>query len=94
MKIRTVTLATTFVLSSSLAFAQTGDTGVRPAPERSGAPIAGPGPGGPAVGTTDPHGRNEPYTSGMSQSGPGTEPGARDKSRPGGEGVNDRPAGQ
>jgi hypothetical protein len=56
MKTRTIALATTFVISSSLAFAQTGGTAVTPAPERSGAPIAGPGPGGPAVGTTDPHG--------------------------------------
>jgi hypothetical protein len=89
----TIALAAIFALSSSMALAQAGGTGGPTAPTGSEAPIAGPGPGGPAVGTTDTHGRNEPGTSGMSRNTPGTEPGARDKSRPGGEGVNDRPAG-
>jgi hypothetical protein len=30
-------------------------------------------------------------TTGMSRSGPGLEPGARDESRPGGRGVSDKP---
>ena len=91
MKTRTIVLATIFALSTPMAFAQTG-TG--PSPRGSEAPIAGPGPGGAAAaGPTDPAGRNEPGTSGMSRNTPGTEPGARDKSRPGGAGVNDRPAG-
>jgi hypothetical protein len=94
MKTRIVVLAAMFVLSSSMAFAQTaGGDAVVVAPDRSDAPIAGPGPGGPATGTTDEHGRNEPLTSGMSQSTPGAYPGARDRSRTGGEGVNDRPPG-
>lgn len=92
MKARTFALASIFALSSSVALAQTGTT-TTTVPQSSGAPIAGPGPGGPATGTTDEHGRNEPLTSGMSQSSPGAYPGARDRSRPGGEGVNDRPPG-
>ena len=94
MKIRTIALATLFALSGSMASAQTGSNGATVVvPERSDAPIAGPGPGGPATGTTDEHGRNEPLTSGMSRSTPGVKPGARDTSRTGGEGVNDRPPG-
>ena len=94
MKTRTIVLATMFALSSSMALAQAGANEAGTAvPDRSGAPIAGPGPGGPATGTTDEHGRNEPLTSGMSRSSPGAYPGARDHSRTGGEGVNDRPAG-
>jgi hypothetical protein len=92
MNIRTIALATILALSSSAALAQTGTT-TTTVPDNSGAPIAGPGPGGPATGTTDEHGRNEPLTSGMSRSTPGAYPGARDRSRPGGEGVNDRPPG-
>ena len=91
MKTRMIALVTMFALSSSMALAQTGGGAV--VPDRSGAPIAGPGPGGPATGTTDEHGRNEPLTSGMSRSSPGAYPGARDRSRTGGEGVNDRPPG-
>jgi hypothetical protein len=94
MQIRTIALASIFALSTSMALAQAdreaGTTAVAPDPA---APIRGPGPGGPATGTTDEHGRNEPLTSGMSQSTPGAYPGARDRSRPGGEGVNDRPPG-
>jgi hypothetical protein len=94
MKIRITTIAAVLALSSTMALAQAGGNGGgATVPERSGAGISGPGPGGPSVGTTDSHGRNEPVTSGMSQSSPGAEPGARDRSRTGGEGVNDRPPG-
>jgi hypothetical protein len=94
MNTRTIALSAMFVLSTPMALAQTaGSDAVVVAPDRSGAPVAGPGPGGPATGTTDEHGRNEPLTSGMSRSTPGAYPGARDRSRTGGEGVNDRPPG-
>jgi hypothetical protein len=91
MQLKTIALAAAFALTtSSLAFAQAdGNTAV---PQAGG--TAGVNSGnGSANSTIDSHGRNEPGTSGMSKSGPGLEPGARDKSRPGGEGVNDRPPG-
>jgi hypothetical protein len=91
MKTRTFALATIFALSSTVALAQAGSS-TATVPD-AGAPVAGPGPGGPATGTTDEHGRNEPLTSGMSRSTPGAYPGARDRSRTGGEGVHDRPPG-
>jgi|GEM_PF-6030059 len=90
MQLKTIALATAFALTSSLAFAQAGNgnaTGTQ-VPGTSGT-VKG---SGGTVGTTlDTHGRNEPGTNGMAKSGPGREPGARDRSRPGGEGVNDRP---
>jgi hypothetical protein len=98
MQLKTIALATAFALTNSLAFAQAGGgnaTGAQ-VPETSGTAVNG---SGGAVGTVD-QGRmmnREPRaTTGMSRSGPsgpGLEPGARDKSRPGGEGVSDRPPG-
>ena len=90
---RTIILATAFVLSSSLAFAQAGGANSGAAvPERSGTAVTGTGAATNDVGTS---GRQEMKpTTGMSNSAtPGAEPGARDKSRPGGQGVNDKPAG-
>jgi hypothetical protein len=97
MKIRTILLATALVASSSAAFAQAGGNNDGAAmPERSGAAMTR---GVPPAGTLDDHGRRidrEPgETTGMTRggpSGPGDEPGQRDKSRVGGEGVNDRPS--
>lgn len=92
MQLKTIALAATLALTtSSLALAQnaTGGTAVPPTGARAGVNSGS----GPANSTIDSHGRNEPGTSGLSKSGPGREPGARDKSRPGGEGVNDRPPG-
>jgi hypothetical protein len=95
MQLKTNALAAALALAtSSLAFAQAGGNaaGGTAVPQTGG--TAGVNSGsGPASSTIDSHGRNEPGTSGMSKSGPGLEPGARDKSRPGGEGVNDRPPG-
>jgi hypothetical protein len=94
MQFKTIALATAFALTSSLAFAQAGGGNAA-----GGAAVSGSGGatmnsgGGAANSTVDTHGRNEPGTNGMAKSGPGREPGARDKSRPGGEGVNDRPGG-
>jgi hypothetical protein len=96
MKIRTIALAALLAVSSSAAFAQAGGNNAGATlPESSGTAV---NKSGRAVGTIE-HGRminREPRTTtGMSRqgpSGPGLEPGARDKSRPGGEGVSDRPA--
>jgi hypothetical protein len=95
MKFRIIAMtAALTTLTSSFAFAQTGGTaGITDNPNHPAGAVSGPGPGGPSTGITDPNGRNEPGTSGIARSGAGTEPGARDKARPGGEGVNDRPAG-
>jgi hypothetical protein len=97
MKLRTIALATALAMTSSLALAQAGGGAATGAtvPESSGTAVDG---NGVAVGTVD-RGRivNEPgATTGMAPvapTGPGLEPGRRDESRPGGRGVNDRPAG-
>lgn len=92
MKIRIIALATTFVLSSSMAFAQTGT--VTPAPG-SGTAVTD-DDARPTV--VDPAGTlNADKTTGANiarPATPGVAPGARDKSRTGGQGVNDRPAGK
>jgi hypothetical protein len=96
MQLKTIALAAAFALTtSSLAFAQAGGGNAAggTAVPQSGSTAGVNSGSGPANSTIDSHGRNEPGTSGMSRSGPGREPGARDKSRPGGEGVNDRPPG-
>jgi hypothetical protein len=96
MQLNTIALATAFALTtSSLAFAQAGGgnaAGGTAVPQAGSTAGVNSG-GGAANSTVDSRGRNEPGTSGMSKSGPGLEPGARDKSRPGGEGVSDRPPG-
>ena len=97
MKCSTIALATAIAMTSSLAFAQAGGGAATGAavPETSGTAVNS---GGGAVGTVD-RGRivDAPgATTGLAPvapSGPGREPGRRDESRPGGQGVNDRPAG-
>jgi hypothetical protein len=97
MKLRTIALATALAMTSSLALAQAGGGAAAGAtiPESSGTAIDG---NGVAVGTAD-RGRitSEPgATTGMAPTVPsdrGLEPGRGDESRPGGRGVNDRPAG-
>jgi len=89
----TFALATVFALSGSVAFAQMGgnDSGAT-VPERSGTALDS---YGVAVGTVH-RGRTitpRAGTTGMSRtepSGPGAEPGERDKSRVGGQGVHSR----
>jgi hypothetical protein len=96
MKVRTIALAAALAMTSSLAFAQAGGGNAAGAtvPETSGTAVNG---NGGAVGNVD-HGRmmREPETTtGMSPSapsGPRTDGGGRDMSRPGGEGVSRKPA--
>jgi hypothetical protein len=79
MKIRTIVLATAFALSSSLAFAQSGNDAGAAAPEHSA--------------TTTKHSAKHYHRRHhmARRSGPGLEPGAPDASRPGGKGVSNRP---
>ena len=92
MKIRTIAIAAVLSLTGSLAFAQ---TTVDPTPP-SERPVVVPDSAGPKI--VDPAGtiQNE-QTTGLAPvvrpATPGVVPGARDKSRVGGEGVNDRPPG-
>jgi hypothetical protein len=92
MKIRTIAIAAALSLTGSLAFAQTNVDPVPPT-ER---PVVVPDGAGPKV--VDPAGtiQNE-QTTGLAPvvrpATPGVVPGARDKSRAGGEGVSDRPPG-
>jgi hypothetical protein len=93
MQFRTIVLATALALSTSVAFAQAGGGNAAGAsvPENSGTAVNGQGG---AVGTVD-NGRmtrSPEGTTGMSQSGPRTDGGGRDVSRPGGEGVSRKPA--
>ena len=92
MKIRTIAVATVLSLTGSFAFAQTTVDHVPPS-ER---PVVVPDSTGPKI--VDPAGtiQNE-QTTGLAPvvrpATPGVVPGARDKSRVGGEGVSDRPPG-
>jgi hypothetical protein len=98
MKFKTITLATAFALTSSVAFAQLGGGNAAGAevPENSGTAVNG---SGGAVGTVN-NGRITPnrpaeVTTGMSRqepSGPRTDGGGTDASRPGGKGVSRKPA--
>jgi hypothetical protein len=89
MKILALAAAAALALTSSLAFAQTGTTELG-APEGSHsarpARIADPA-GTIQADKTIGEAPSRPAT-------PGVVPGSRDKSRVGGEGVNDRPAGK
>jgi hypothetical protein len=92
MKIQTIALAIALSATSSMVLAQL--TG-------NGAGLSGPAGTGAAAGSGETAGTmgspSADKTTGMSssrQATPGLEPGARDKSRPGGNGVNNRPAGQ
>jgi hypothetical protein len=95
MKFRTIALATALAVSSSMAFAQAGgyDSGAT-VPERSGTAVDG---NGVVVAPADRGRIVEPGTtvgaSPAAPSGPRSEPGGRDESRPGGRGVNDKPPG-
>ena len=94
MNVRTAALATLLSLTSSLALAQAGGGNAAGAamPESSGTAVNG---NGGAVGTVNGRMTRE-GTTGMSQpnaaSGPTTDGGGRDMSRPGGEGVSRKPA--
>jgi hypothetical protein len=96
MQFRTIILATVFALSTSMAFAQAGGGNATGAtvPENSGTAVNG---SGGAVGNVE-NGRmtrTPDTTTGMSPSGPSgprTDGGGRDMSRPGGEGVSRKPA--
>ena len=96
MQFRAIALATVFALSSSVAFAQAGGGNATGAtiPENSGTAVNG---SGGAVGNVE-NGRmtrTPDATTGMSPtapSGPRTDGGGRDVSRPGGEGVRRKPA--
>jgi hypothetical protein len=95
MQFRTIVLATTFALTSTLALAQAGGGNGAGAnvPETSGTAVNG---SGGAVGNVE-NGRvtgTPQGTTGMSRSapsGPTTDGGGRDMSRPGGEGVSRKP---
>jgi hypothetical protein len=95
MEFRTIALATVFALSSAVAFAQAGGGNATGAtvPENSGTAVNG---SGGAVGNVE-NGRmtrTPETTTGMSSSapsGPRTDGGGRDMSRPGGEGVSRKP---
>jgi hypothetical protein len=96
MQFRTIALATVFALSSSFAFAQAGGGNATGAtvPENSGTAVNG---SGGAVGNVEKGRmtRTPDATTGMSPtapSGPRTDGGGRDMSRPGGEGVSRKPA--
>jgi hypothetical protein len=94
MILRTIALATALALTSSLAFAQAGGGNAAGAtvPETSGTAVNG---NGGAVGTVNNGRMTREGTTGMSQpnpSGPTTDGGGRDMSRPGGEGVSRKPA--
>lgn len=96
MKISTITLAATLMLTSSLALAQAGSASSdATVPARPAVAVPADGAGARVV---DPAGtiQNE-RTTGLAPvvrlATPGVAPGARDKSRVGGEGVSDRPAG-
>src|ERR1700753_1925518 len=94
-QLRTIALATVLTLPASLAFAQAGGGNGAGAnvPETSGTAVNG---SGGAVGNVE-SGRmthSPEGTSGMSRStpsGPTTDGGGRDASRPGGEGVSRKP---
>jgi hypothetical protein len=98
MQLKTIALATAFALTSSLAFGQMGGGNAAGAevPENSGTAVNG---GGAAVGAVN-NGRMTPNrssaeTTGMSRpepSGPRTDAGGPDASRPGGQGVSRKPA--
>jgi hypothetical protein len=92
MQVKTIALAAAFAVTSSLALAQAGGNNAgATVPERSGTAVDG---NGGAVRTAHDGrmmDRERGATTGMSrdnQSGPGLEPAERDRSRPGGEGVN------
>jgi hypothetical protein len=96
MKYRTIALATALAMASSFAFAQAGGGNAAGAamPESSGTAVNG---NGGAVGIVNNNGGiTREGTTGMSQpnnpSGPTTDGGGRDMSRPGGEGVSRKPA--
>jgi hypothetical protein len=95
MKSRTIALATALAMTSSLAFAQAGGGNAAGAamPESSGTAVNG---NGGAVGAVNNGRVTREGTTGMSQpnnpSGPTTDGGGRDMSRPGGEGVSRKPA--
>lgn len=92
MKIQTIAVAAILSLTSSLAIAQTSLDSRTAVPQRPAA--VAPSDGAPSA---DPAGTLEAdKTVGEAPSRPATPgvvPGARDKSRVGGEGVSDKPAG-
>jgi len=93
MKIQTIAVVAVLSLTGSVAIAQ---TIVEPAPPASERNVVVPDGAGPKI--VDPAGtiQNE-RTTGLAPvvrpATPGVVPGARDKSRVGGEGVGDRPPG-
>ena len=93
MKVRTITIAVALTLTSSLAVAQTSVTPGAAVPERPATAVPGAAPR-----IVDPAGTVEAdKTTGLAPirpATPGLVPGARDKSRVGGEGVNDRGTGK
>ncbi len=94
MKIRTIAVTTALMLTSSLAFAQTSVDPGATVPQLPATAVPGDGAG---VRTVDPAGTiQSDKTIGEAPARPATPgvvPGARDKSRVGGQGVHDRPAG-
>jgi hypothetical protein len=78
MKVSTIVIATVFAVTSTVAFAASKDSGAA-APEHS------------VKKHSAMHHHHRMHHM-ASRSGPGLEPGARDASRPGGKGVNNKPS--
>lgn len=94
MKIPTLAVATALSLTSSLALAQPATVAPGSPPPERPATVAP----GAAPRVVDPAGTIDEKTTGMAPvvrpATPGVAPGARDKSRVGGEGVNDQGTGK